>query len=145
MNELSITVAGNVVRDVTVVGSDQSRRARFRLAFSSRRWDPVARDWADGTTQYYDVWCRGRLGENVASCLGKGMPVIVRGKLVVREVEVDGQDGPARRTYVDIDAHHVGIDLARSPGRLPATKSEAVVAAEERAVAEALSTSRTSR
>jgi hypothetical protein len=73
------------------------------------------------------------------------MPVIVRGKLVVREVEVDGQDGPARRTYVDIDAHHVGIDLARSPGRLPATKSEAVVAAEERAVAEALSTSRTSR
>jgi single-strand DNA-binding protein len=138
MNELSITVAGNVVGEVRVLGTGQARRATFRLAFNSRRWDSSAGNWTDGPTQYYSVWCRARLAENVLSCLGKGMPVIVRGKLVVREVEAAGQEGQGRRTYVDIDAHHVGIDLARGAATFTTTKTAAVVAAEDRAVAEAL-------
>lgn len=139
MNELSITIAGNVVSDVKVFTSPgAATKARFRVAFNQRRRDPRTAGWVDGPAQFFQVTCWNRLAENVAVCLRKGMPVIVRGKLQVTEKEYEGSDGPIRRTYVDVDAHHVGIDLLRGVAKYESTKSPAVVAAEERAIADAM-------
>jgi single-strand DNA-binding protein len=55
------------------------------------------------------VNCWRRLGENVRACVAKGDPVVVRGKLSVREYEAEG----VRRTSTEIEARSVGLDLAR--------------------------------
>ncbi len=142
MNELSITVAGNVVGEVEVGAAGQTPRVHFRVAFNPRRWDHRTNGWIDGQVQYYRVTCWNRLAENVSACLRKGMPVVVRGKLLVRDVEHEGPAGLTRRTYVDIDAHHVGIDLLRGTANYTPTKSAAVVAAEQRAIDDAMTVAR---
>lgn len=141
MNELSVTVAGNVASEVRSSAVGPRSCTRFRLAFNPRRRDGD-RGWVDGEPQFYDVTCWGRLAENVAGSIRKGMPVVVQGRFSAREVEVPGQAGTTWRTYLDIDAHHVAVDLVRGTVAYTPTKSPAVVAAEERAIADARAVAR---
>jgi single-strand DNA-binding protein len=63
----------------------------------------------DGDPNYLTVTCWGALAENVESSIKKGDPVVVSGKLKIRQ----WQDGEKSGTAVEVEAAAVGADLAR--------------------------------
>jgi single-strand DNA-binding protein len=107
MNDTVVTVVGNVATGVEFRESATGGAARFRLAATGRRWDRQRDCWADGPTSFYTVWARRRLGANLTGSVAIGDPLVVHGRLRVREEERAGQ----RRTCVEIDAVAVGHDL----------------------------------
>lgn len=118
MRETYVTVVGNVVDTPRVVETTKGAVfAKFRLAATPRTMREG--QWEDGTTSYYEITCFKRLGENVAASLVRGEPVIVHGKLEVREWESGDRSGKD----VQITANHVGHDLSfglanfQRPGR----------------------------
>ncbi|MEU9980242.1 single-stranded DNA-binding protein [Streptomyces sp. NPDC050856] len=109
MNDTMVTVVGNVATGVEFRDTPAGGVARFRFAVTARRWDREKAAWADGHTSFYTVNAWRALGANLAASVAVGEPLLVHGRLKVREEERDGQ----RRTFVDIDAVSVGHDLAR--------------------------------
>lgn len=112
MNETIVTVVGNVASELRVrrVGADEERVVGFRVASSERRWDRETEAWIDGDRFSAWVSCWRKLGDGVARSLVKGDPVVVAGRLSVREYEMGGE----RRFSTEIAATAVGPDLSRS-------------------------------
>ncbi|MCC9306323.1 single-stranded DNA-binding protein [Kitasatospora sp. RB6PN24] len=110
MNETVVTMIGNVASPVqygqTAGGIPM---ANFRLASTERRYDRGRAEWVDGDTLWVTVLAWRGLASNVVSSLGKGDPVVVSGRLRVREWEDEGK----RRSVVEIDARAIGHDLGR--------------------------------
>ncbi|MCX4746356.1 single-stranded DNA-binding protein [Kitasatospora sp. NBC_01287] len=110
MNETLVTMIGNVASAVsygqTAAGVPT---ANFRLAATERRYDRARSEWVDGDTNWVTVTVWRGLATNVVSSLGKGDPVLVCGRLRIREWEEEGR----RRNAVEIDARSVGHDLGR--------------------------------
>ena len=122
MNETWVTVVGNVASDVSWRRTQNGGEvANFRVMSTERRFDAESASWEDGLRVAVRVNCWRRLGENVRACITKGDPVVVRGRLSVREFEVDG----ARRTSLEIEARSVGLDLARVTAKVVPTESAA--------------------
>ncbi|MFB7939357.1 single-stranded DNA-binding protein [Streptomyces sp. NPDC127049] len=109
MNDTTVTLVGNVATAVEYRDTVAGAVARFRFAVSARRWDRERAVWADGPTSFYTVSAWRSLGANLAASVSVGEPLVVHGRLKVREDERDGQ----RKTFVDIDALAVGHDLTR--------------------------------
>ncbi|MFF4216651.1 single-stranded DNA-binding protein [Streptomyces nondiastaticus] len=110
MNETLVTVVGNVATEPEFrEAANGAASSRFRLAASVRRWDRAKEEWADAYTSFYTVWAWRALAANVAASLGVGEPVVVQGKLRIREEEREGK----RWLSADIDAVSVGHDLSR--------------------------------
>jgi single-strand DNA-binding protein len=82
----------------------------MRVAWTTRRREPSTGEWIDGNTSFVRVTCWRRLADNLATCLRKGDPVLLRGRLDVRPFT--GKDG-VRRVSVDVDANSLGHDLSR--------------------------------
>ena len=125
MNETMVTVTGNVASDVTsrrVGSAEEHLLVTFRVASSERRWDKATETWIDGDRFSASVNCWRRLAEGVMLSLCKGDPVVVTGRLSVREYEVEG----ARRYMTEIAATAVGPDLARSSARVTRRRLVAV-------------------
>ncbi|MFD6416106.1 single-stranded DNA-binding protein [Streptomyces sp. NPDC060194] len=128
-NDTMVTLVGLVATEPVYGGSAYGGAARFRLAVTPRRWDREKETWFDGHTSYYTVWAPKALGVNVAASVSVGEPVLVRGRLKVKEDNYDGRRGSS----VEIDAVAVGHDLARgtsdfrrvTPGRPGAGESGA--------------------
>lgn len=110
MNETMVTMIGNVASMVqygqTAGGIPM---ANFRLASTERRYDRARAEWVDGDTLWVTVLAWRGLASNVVSSLEKGDPVLVSGRLRVREWEDEGK----RRSVVEIDARAIGHDLGR--------------------------------
>ncbi|HVE24386.1 MAG TPA: single-stranded DNA-binding protein [Sporichthya sp.] len=107
MNETYVTVFGNVVEDP----GQRSHVApvKFRLA-STPAWQADDGTWRDNDTNFFDVICWRKLGQHVRECVRRGDPVMVNGKLSIREWENEkGQRGRS----VEIEATSVGFDLRR--------------------------------
>ncbi|MGW0117175.1 single-stranded DNA-binding protein [Streptomyces sp. NPDC003327] len=109
MNETTVTLVGNVATAVEYRETPTGGVARFRFAVTARRWDRERAVWADGATSFYTVSAWRTLGANLAASVSVGEPLVVHGRLRVREDERDGQ----RKTFVDVDALAVGHDLTR--------------------------------
>jgi single-strand DNA-binding protein len=82
----------------------------MRVAWTPRRVDKVTGEWVDAETSFLRVNCYRKLAENAANCVRKGDPVIVRGRVSVRDYE---DKNGRQRTSVDVDALSVGHDLGR--------------------------------
>ncbi|MFE6053164.1 single-stranded DNA-binding protein [Kitasatospora sp. NPDC056446] len=110
MNESYVTVVGNVATEVgyreTAGGVPM---ADFRLGCTERRYDRQRECWVDGGTQWVTVTAWRALAVNLIGSLSKGDPVLVSGRLRVRE----WLDGEVRRSRAEIDARSVGHDLTR--------------------------------
>ncbi|WP_033824836.1 single-stranded DNA-binding protein, partial [Kitasatospora sp. MBT63] len=110
MNETLVTMVGNVA---SVVSYAQTAAgvpvANFRMAATERRFDRGSGDWVDGDTSWVTVVAWRWLATNLVSSVSKGDPVVVSGRLRVREWE----DEERRRAVVEIDARVVGHDLSR--------------------------------
>ncbi|MEU9010952.1 single-stranded DNA-binding protein [Streptomyces sp. NPDC048479] len=109
MNDTMVTVVGNVATNVEYRESASGGVARFRIAVTPRRWERQSGSWTDGHTSFYTVFAWRTLAANLAGSVSVGEPLLVHGRLKVREEERDGK----RRTFVDIEAVAVGHDLTR--------------------------------
>ena len=109
MNETFVTLVGNAATAVEFRETAAGGMARFRFAVTPRRWDRDKGLWADGHTSFYTVWAWRTLASNLSGSVSVGEPLVVHGRLKVREEERDGQ----WRTFVDIEAVAVGHDLTR--------------------------------
>ncbi|WP_369211686.1 single-stranded DNA-binding protein [Streptomyces flavofungini] len=109
MNETMVTVVGNVATTPVYRELPSGPVARFRLAVTARYFDAVKNTWNDGHTNFFTVWAKRTLGANVQGSLTVGEPVIVQGRLRVRDEERGGQHW----TSADIDAQAIGHDLSR--------------------------------
>jgi single-strand DNA-binding protein len=110
VNETVVTMIGNVA-SLVQYGQTASGipTANFRLAATERRYDRVRGEWVDGDTLWVTVVAWRGLASNVVSSLDKGDPVVVSGRLRMREWEDEGK----RRSVVEIDARAIGHDLGR--------------------------------
>jgi single-strand DNA-binding protein len=110
MNETLVTVVGNVATEPEmVVIATGAAVTRFRLATTTRRWDPERGEWVDGSTSFYSVSAWRTLGSNVKESVGLGEPLVVQGKLRIRQDEKDGR----RYLVAELEAVAIGHDLAR--------------------------------
>lgn len=109
MNDTMVTVVGNVATNVEYRESATGGVARFRVAVTPRRWDRQSESWSDGHTSFYTVFAWRTLAVNLAGSVSVGEPLLVHGRLKVREEAREGK----HRTFVDIEAVAVGHDLTR--------------------------------
>jgi single-strand DNA-binding protein len=79
----------------------------FRLATTRRKFNRSTKSWENGDTNWFTVTAFRQLAINVAACISKGDPVMVSGRLSVREWENEDRSG----IVVEIDADSVGHDL----------------------------------
>jgi len=111
-NEAQLSVVGYVASEpqFSRVGIGGVPKLTMKVAWTTRRIDSATGAWVDGNTSFVRVTCWRRLAENLATCLRKGEPVMLRGRLDVRPFT--GKDG-IRRISVDVDASYLGYDLTR--------------------------------
>ncbi|MEY2672223.1 MAG: hypothetical protein RLZZ508_100 [Actinomycetota bacterium] len=110
MTEINLSVAGNVVSDPVMVPTKSGvAMCSLRVAVNARRFDKATQVWLDADTTYFNVTSWRGLAENVGASIKKGDPVVVVGKLRVREWTKEEKSG----TSVDIEATAVGHDLSR--------------------------------
>ncbi|MFE9254660.1 single-stranded DNA-binding protein [Streptomyces sp. NPDC006879] len=105
-----LTLVGHVATRVDFKEAVTGPVARFRFAVAERRWDRRRNSWLTGPTSFYTVWAHRGLAANVAGSVSIGEPLIVLGRLRIRdEVQSEGK----RWISADIDALAVGHDLTR--------------------------------
>jgi single-strand DNA-binding protein len=133
-NEAQLSVVGYVASEpeYSLVGNGIPKLT-MRVAWTTRRREPSTGEWIDGNTSFVRVTCWRRLADNLATCLRKGDPVLLRGRLDVRPFT--GKDG-VRRVSVDVDANSLGHDLSRGVARFGRVWETTGKTAEEAAAAE---------
>jgi single-strand DNA-binding protein len=82
----------------------------MRVGWTPRRMDRETGEWKDEATSFLSVHCYRKMAENTANCLRKGDPVVVQGRISVREWQ---DDHGIRHNSVEVDANSVGHDLNR--------------------------------
>jgi single-strand DNA-binding protein len=105
----------------------------LRVAWTNRHRDAVTGDWVDGNTSFVKVNCWRKLAENLSTCLRKGDPVLIRGRLDIRPFT--GKDGQ-RRTSTEVDAYSLGHDLTRGVAGFRRSWTSAGKTAEQHAAAQ---------
>ena len=119
MNDIITTVIGNAVTDVSSrVTTTGTSVASFRIASNSRRFDKSTNSWIDQEPSYLSITAWSQLAENVALSVHKGQPLVVTGKLKVRQ----WQDADKSGTNVEIDAIAIGHDLNRGTSEFTKVK-----------------------
>lgn len=106
-----VTLIGFVATEPTMrIVMDSVPVARMRVGSTERKVDRESGEWRDGETSFYSVTCWRSLANNAATCLHKGQPVIVAGKLRTKRYE-DKAGQP--REEVEVEADTIGFDLKR--------------------------------
>lgn len=115
MNDAMVTVIGFVAQDPHFELLDSGTPLMsLRIGSTPRRYDRDIGQWRDEDPMYLTVSCWRTLADNLQGCeLKRGDPVIVTGKLRIREYTRDGQ----RRFSAQIEATTVGHDLSRGVAR----------------------------
>ena len=135
INDANIDLAGFVASEPSFKRLPTgTSTAKLRVAYTERRLNRETGEWGDGPTSFVTVLCWRTLADNVAVCLRKGEPVLVRGRLRVREYE--GKDG-SRGTETEVDASSIGHDLSRGVAHFSRTRRAAGETAAESAEAPA--------
>ncbi|MEU6426653.1 single-stranded DNA-binding protein [Microbispora sp. NPDC046973] len=108
MNDIYVTLSGNVTDDPRQYQfRDGSRVTSMRMAVNRRVLDQQTNTWQTRDTTYYTVRCYRGLADNVQQSIRKGHPVVVYGKLRIKQFERDGE----QRFWAEIEAGSVGHDL----------------------------------
>jgi single-strand DNA-binding protein len=110
MFDTQITLTGWVGSDVTLREASGVPVAGFRVATTPRRFNKATNEWADGDTQWYSVSAWRQLGENVASSLRRGDPVVIHGRM---SAHTWSNKAGIEVTAMEVEASFVGHDLTR--------------------------------
>jgi single-strand DNA-binding protein len=120
INDANIDLAGFVASEPSFKLLDNgTSTAKLRVAYTERRFNRETGEWGDGPTSFVTVLCWRTLADNVAVCLRKGEPVLVRGRLRVREYQ-DTEGRP--RSVTEVDASSIGHDLSRGVAHFSRTR-----------------------
>jgi single-strand DNA-binding protein len=76
--------------------------------------------WQDVNDGFFRCTAWRSVAENAAKSLKKGQRVMVIGKLIQRSFETEGQ----KRTVVEIQVQHVGLDLQFATAQVEKVTSE---------------------
>lgn len=111
MNEAHITLTGWVAAEPRyAVTANGTPFLSLRVGCTPRRYDRQTGQWQDVESLFVTVNCWRNLADNVnASELQRGTPVLVTGRLRIRQYERDGQ----WRFSAEVEATTLGPDLAR--------------------------------
>ncbi|MEW9552097.1 single-stranded DNA-binding protein [Nonomuraea sp. NPDC050783] len=113
MNDIHITLTGNVAAEPRqYTFEDGLRVTSLKVLTSHRYFDRKAGQWTDGERVCFTVRCWRALGDNVATSVRAGQPVVVSGRLRIREFGAEGE----RRFMPEIEASAVGHDLRWGTG-----------------------------
>lgn len=110
----TVHIEGNLGQDLDEkiqAGASGNLYLRFSVASTER----IRKNdgWEDGDTTWFNCTAFGNTAEMMVETLHKGDPLIVDGKLKVREYEKDGQ----MRQSVDVTVDKIGLDLSRAKRR----------------------------
>ncbi|MGH8773986.1 MAG: single-stranded DNA-binding protein [Jiangellaceae bacterium] len=137
MSEALVTLVGNIASDVR---TNKSQRGTvitsFRFAQTPRRIDRNTGRWGDGPTSFFGVTCWRTLAEHGEKSLHKGDPVIVVGRLRIRDWKDD--NGRMGRD-AEVDAITVGHDLVRGTSEFTRVRRERTEQGDEGEFAAAVS------
>ena len=129
MTDAIITLVGNVASEVRTVNSERGTTiTSFRFAHTPRRIDRQTGRWGDGPTSFYGVTCWRTLAEHCRDSLHKGDPVVLIGRLRIRDWRTE--DGRPGRD-AEIDAISVGHDLVRGTSEFVRARKERVDVVDE--------------
>ncbi len=105
-----VTVRGNVATAPRRVVTDSGMViVEFRLAATERVFNRQIQDWEDGNTSWYTVSAFRRLAENIFRSFSVGDPVLVTGKLTIKQWV--SKDEAKRGTTPELIADSAGHDL----------------------------------
>jgi len=108
MSDIYVTLSGNVTDDPRQYQfKDGARVTSMRMAVNRRVLDQQTNTWQTRDTTYYTVRCYRGLADNVHQSVAKGQPVVVYGRLRIKQFERDGE----HRFWAEIEAVSVGHDL----------------------------------
>ncbi len=111
MNDTLVTLIGQVATQIDYKETVNGPSARFRFAVTPRYFDRRKDAWTDGATSFYTVWARRTLAVNLTGSVSVGEPLVVHGRLRVRD---DPPDADGNRWFsAEIDATAIGHDLNR--------------------------------
>ncbi len=99
-------VVGTVPKHVRT--TDGLAVTSFRLASTVRRYDRAGNRWVDGDTNWFTVTAFRQLAVNVLESVDRGQPVMVTGRVRIK----DWENGEKRGTSVEVMADSVGHDLS---------------------------------
>ena len=116
----TVHVEGNLGQDLDdkiAAGASGNLYVRFSVASTER----VRRNdtWEDGDTTWFNCVAFGNTAEMMVETLHKGDPVIVDGKIKIRDYEKDGE----KRQSVDVIVDKIGLDLSRAKRRSSESRS----------------------
>lgn len=136
MNEAQITVIGWLAADPRYVAtSTGTPLMSLRVGSTPRRFDRESGQWQDMESTFLTVNCWRGLAENVnASDMKRGDPVIVTGRLRIREYLKDEQI----RFSAVVEATTIGHDLTRGSAQFRRMRRGGVASIEDRQEAEEL-------
>ncbi|MCQ0015109.1 single-stranded DNA-binding protein [Actinomadura madurae] len=111
MNEAHVTITGWVAAEPRyAVTANGHAFLSLRVGCTPRRFDRQTGQWQDDEALYVTVNCWRHLADNVnASELRRGTPVLVSGRLRIRQYERDDQ----WRFSAEVEAMTLGPDLSR--------------------------------
>lgn len=110
MSDITLQFCGNVASDPQQhLTGGNATLTTFRIASTERRFDKESNRWVDGHTSFLTVCCWRALGDHVFASVHRGDPVVVTGRLKVRDWVKDDRKG----TVVEVEASAVGHDLGR--------------------------------
>lgn len=108
MTDSYVTVAGNLTADPSVGATRTGDPfTNFRVAVNHGYFDRERNVWLDTGASFYQVTAFRALAVNVVDSLRKGMPVVVHGKLRIKQWE----NGDKHGTEAQITAVSVGPNL----------------------------------
>ncbi|MEU4824661.1 single-stranded DNA-binding protein [Actinomadura citrea] len=111
MNEAHVTITGWVAAEPRyAVTTNGHPFLSLRVGCTPRRFDRQTGQWQDDESLYVTVNCWRGLADNVnASDLQRGTPILVTGRLRIRQYERDDQ----WRFSAEVEATTLGPDLTR--------------------------------
>lgn len=113
MNDIYITLTGNVAAEPRQhTFEDGVKVTSLRVLTAHRYFDRKTGQWADGERVCFAVRCWRALADNVARSVRVGHPVVVSGKLRIREFGPEGD----RRFMPEVEATAIGHDLRWGTG-----------------------------
>lgn len=128
MSDTNVTIIGNVASDVQYHVTRGGLLASFRLASQRRYLNRRIGRWVEEEASFYRIVCWRSLAENVRDCVKKGEPVIVQGRMKLKDWTDD--DGH-KRTDAEVDAWSVSYDLMRGTAQFTRTQRQVAAAGED--------------
>lgn len=119
-NDTIITVVGNLTADPNLRFTNTGTAVvDFTVASTPRTFDRQSGQWKDGETLFLRCSAWREYAENIAESLGKGMRVIVQGRLVQRSYTP--REGGEQRTVVELQVDEVGPALRYAKAQVTRT------------------------